>query len=794
MEPDKPPQRPVQPPRVQGARVPGSHPGDMVIRRERYPYAAPSPVENVLYWLTGSPIASSRALHERISKVKALAVFSSDALSSVAYATEEILLVLLLASAGAFAWAGPIAIVIAVLLFIVALSYNQTIHAYPSGGGSYIVAKDNLGVLPGLIAGAALLIDYVLTVAVSISSGVAAVTSAVPATEPFRVLMAVGFVLLIALANLRGLRESSTIFMIPTYIFVVFIYLLIGVGLFRFFILHDTTPAATTNVLPATTIEGLGLLLILRAFAAGCTALTGVEAISNGVPAFKPPESHNAARTLAVMATLLISMFLGITFLTQLYPVIPQADHETIISQLGRTAFGEGPFYWVLQVATTLILVLAANTSFADFPRLASIIARDGYLPHLFVRIGQRLVFTTGILVLMFFSLLLIVAFGASTHNLIPLYAVGVFVSFTLSQAGMVQHWRKLRGPNWKRSMLVNGIGAIATAIVSLVIIESKLLDGAWAVVVLIPLLILMFMAIHRHYEIFQEQVRLDDAMPVSPANLVIVPVEMMNEAALHALTFAHTITGNLKAVHVQVSDEETNRLRAAWQAGGVDVPLEFVANDRGSITRALLNYIARQGSESPAARIVVVLPERAPQHFVHLFLHNQTSLALKVALFFCPNRIVVSVPFDERFEQAAHPETAQKNIVIVPVARVDKATLRSIDFANSLAGSKQAVFINFDARQSEEMISAWRAAQIQMPLKLIESPYRSVSGPLTKFVDTLSRDNHDANVVVIVTEIVPKRRWQLALHNQTMLIFKYILLLRPQNRILISVPHHLAR
>jgi amino acid transporter len=766
----------------------------MLIRRERYPFAAPSPVENVLYWLTGSPIASSRALHERISKVKALAVFSSDALSSVAYATEEILLVLLLASAGALSWAGPISIAIAVLLFIVAVSYNQTIHAYPTGGGSYIVAKDNLGVLPGLIAGSALLIDYVLTVAVSISSGVAAVTSALPATEPYRVAMAAAFVLLIALANLRGLRESSTIFMIPTYVFVLFIYLLIAFGLFRYFILHETQLAPTTNIFPAEAVEGLGLLLILRAFAAGCTALTGVEAISNGVPAFKQPEAFNAARTLAVMATILITMFLGITFLTQLYPVIPQADHETIISQLGRTAFGEGPFYWVLQMSTTLILVLAANTSFADFPRLASIIARDGYLPRLFVRIGQRLVFTTGILVLMFFSLLLIVAFGASTHNLIPLYAVGVFISFTLSQAGMVQHWRKLRGPNWKRSMLVNGIGAVTTAVVSLVIIESKLLEGAWAVVILIPVLIAMFLVIHRHYEIFNAQVRLDGFELIAQANLVIVPVELMNEAALRALAFAHTIAGDLKAVHIQVSEEQSARLRTDWQARSLDIPLDIVTDSAGSVTRSLLNYVERQGGALPASRIVVVLPERAPHNFLHIFLHNQTSLALKIALFFCPNRVVVSVPYDERFEKDSESGVMRTNMVIVPVARVDRATLRSIDFANTLAGTKQAVFVLFDAKDGETMTSAWRAARIAMPLKLIESPYRSVTGPLTRFVDTLSRDNHDANVVVVVTEIVPKRRWQLLLHNQTMSIFKFILLLRPLNRILISVPYHLAR
>jgi amino acid transporter len=394
--------RPNQP-RVQGSRVPGAHPGDTVIRRDRYPYAAPSPVENLLYWLTGSPIASSQALHERLTKLKALAVFSSDALSSVAYATEEILLVLVLAGPAAYALAAPISLTIALLLFIVALSYNQTIHAYPTGGGSFIVAKENIGVIPGLVAGASLLIDYVLTVAVSISSGVAALTSALPGLGPYRVALALIFVTFIAVSNLRGLRESSTIFMIPTYAFIVSIFAVIGAGVYRYFILGLTDPAPTTNVLPAEAIEPLGLLLILRAFAAGCTALTGVEAIADGVPAFKPPEAKNAARTLAVMATILISMFLGITFLTQLYRVIPEADHETVISQLGRTALGSGPFYWFLQAATMLILVLAANTSFQDFPRLSSIIAREGYLPRLFVRVGQRLVFTTGILELTLF-------------------------------------------------------------------------------------------------------------------------------------------------------------------------------------------------------------------------------------------------------------------------------------------------------------------------------------------------------------------------------------------------------
>ncbi|MEP7199748.1 MAG: APC family permease [Chloroflexota bacterium] len=770
-----------------------SHPADTIIRRDRYPYAAPSPVENLMYWLVGSPIASSRALHERLTKIKALAVFSSDALSSVAYATEEILLVLVLVGSGAFGWAVPIGITIALLLFVVALSYNQTIHAYPKGGGSYIVASNNLGRLPGLIAGASLMIDYVLTVAVSISSGVAAVMSALPALENFRVPLAVFFVLLIAVANLRGLRESSTIFMLPTYAFIVSIYAMIGFSLFKFFVLHDTALAPTTNVLPTESLQALGLLLILRAFAAGCTALTGVEAISDGVPAFKPPEAHNASRTLTVMATVLISMFLGITLLTQLYPVVPQADHETVISQLGRTAFGNGPFYWFLQAATTLILVLAANTAYADFPRLSSFIARDGFLPRMFVRVGQRLVFTTGIFALTFFSIALIVAFGASTHNLIPLYAVGVFVSFTLSQAGMVRRWWKLRGANWQRSMIINASGAVSTAIVSVVIIESKLFEGAWAVVLLIPLLIAMFMLIHRHYESFKAQVKLDGARPVAQSNLVIVPVETLNEATQRALEFAHGLTGSVCAVHVRRRVDADDHLQAQWQSQFADVPLAIIGDTRQSLVRALMAYIAHEGDAHPADRVVVVVPERAPRNFLHLFLHNQTSLALKIRLFFQPNRIVVSVPYDAPFEHSHEHADTHRNLVIVPVARVDRATLRTLSFADTLTGEKVAVFVAFDAKEGSALLDEWRAAQLTMPLKLIESPYRSVTGPLIRYIDVVSRDNQDANVVVIMTEIVPKRRWQLALHNQTMAIFKFILLRRPQNRILISVPYHLS-
>jgi hypothetical protein len=390
--------------------------------------------------------------------------------------------------------------------------------------------------------------------------------------------------------------------------------------------------------------------------------------------------------------------------------------------------------------------------------------------------------------------MLLNIAFGASTHSLIPLYAVGVFVSFTLSQAGMVMRWRKLRGPHWKRSALVNGIGALSTAVVSLVIIESKLREGAWAVVVLIPILVGMFMIVHRHYESFKEQVRLTDERAAPPYNLIVVPIENLDDRAKRALAFAHSIAGELHVVHVARPTDPPGSLQAQWQATNAQAPLDIVDDVAHSVTRTLLAYIAKLGLTRPDARLVILLPERAPLHFYHLFLHNQTALALKLALFFQPQRIVVSVPHDDHFEKAHEHNEIHRNIVVVPVARVDRATVRALNFAKSIAGEKQAVFVNFDAKEGEAMIAQWRAAQLDVPLKLIESPYRSVTGPLIRFIDKLSRENQDANVVVVLPEIVPKHLWQLALHNQTMVIFKFILLLRPHNRILVSVPYHLAR
>jgi amino acid transporter len=503
-----------------------------------------NPVRHLLF---GSPLSTAEEIHQRLTKIQALAVFSSDALSSVAYATEEILLVLVAAGSGALGFSLPIALVIAGLLAIVATSYYQTIHGYPSGGGAYIVAYDNLGVWPGLTAAAALLIDYVLTVAVSITAGVAAVTSAFSVLHPFRVGLCLLAIFFIAWANLRGVRESGTLFAVPTYGFVFAVLGLLAVGLTRLAagapgpIPAPASPAVESGAQPLT------LFLLLRAFASGCTALTGVEAISNGIPAFRKPEAENASKTLVAMVVLLATMFLGISFLVHSLSLVP-AEHETLVSQIGRQVFGDGPFYLVLQFATALILVLAANTSFADFPRLSAILARDRYLPRQLTNLGDRLVFSNGIITLALLASGLVVLFGGQTHRLIPLYAVGVFLSFTLSQAGMVRHWRREGGRGWQWKAIVNGLGAATTGLVLAVIVVTKLIRGAWIVVLMIPTFVWMFHAIKRHYLTVAGQLSLDRLRPEKWADLashprykVVIPISGVHGGMLPALRFARS-------------------------------------------------------------------------------------------------------------------------------------------------------------------------------------------------------------------------------------------------------------
>lgn len=602
--------------------------------------------------IIGSPIETARQTHERLSKKVALAVFSSDALSSVAYATEEILHVLVLGGAAAISLSLPVSLSIGILLFIVAFSYRQTIKAYPLGGGSYIVAKDNLGKLPSLTAGAALLIDYVLTVAVSLSAGVSAIVSALPNLEPYRVLMAVFFVVLLTIANLRGLRESGALFAIPTYGFLVTIFALLAIGGYRFLTgdIVPVNPAERLNEIHGAG-ETIGLLLMMRAFSAGCTALTGIEAISDGVPAFKRPEWINARTTLTVMAVLLTTMFIGITFLGQQYHALPSepGNPETVLSQIGRGVFGgRGLLYGILQAATATILVLAANTAYQDFPRLISFLARDRFLPRQLGSLGDRLVFSNGIIILALAAGLLIVLFNARVTALIPLYAVGVFTSFTISQAGMVQRWRRRRETGWQQGMLINGIGAVTTLLVLGVIIYEKFTLGAWIVLILIPLIIAMFVAINRHYVRAAKQLSLEGLEPPPMVrNTVIVPVSTLHRGTINALKYAEAIApGNVTAVHISMDPDQTRKLQERWTKWGGDIPLVVLDSPYRSLVRPLLLYIEEVESRWDNDLVTVVLPEFVPARWWHNLLHNQTSLLIKGALLFRRNKVVTSVPY----------------------------------------------------------------------------------------------------------------------------------------------------
>lgn len=660
--------------------------------------------------LVGRALRTEQAAHERLTKKTALAVFSSDALSSTAYATEEILLVLAVAAAASggasFSYVVPVSIGIAILLAIVATSYRQTIHAYPSGGGAYIVAKENLGTTPGLVAGASLLVDYVLTVSVSIAAGVAAITSAVQGTQyawlnDHKVLLCLIFIAFIALANLRGVRESGALFATPTYAFVISFLFMVGFGFFHYFIYGGAAPIPAEEELKTAegySLQPLTLFLLLGAFSNGCAALTGIEAISNGVQAFKKPEAHNAATTLIWMAILLTTMFLGTSVMAYLYHVHPK-ENETVISQFARIMFtgSLGWFYYVVQAATAAILVLAANTAFADFPRLSSLLARDRFLPRQFANRGDRLVFSNGIVILAVFSGLLVIGFGGDTSRLIPLYAVGVFLSFTLSQSGMVVHWmrerRKLRTitnseqttqtgfhspggvasplpdveleeseihrsyfvtddvtapSNWKKSLLINAVGALATFVVLCVFIATKFIHGAWIVVVVIPLLVLVFRTIHKHYVMVARQLSTEGLEPLKPINhTVIVPISGIHRGVLSALQYAKSIgSDKVQAVYVDFEEEATANLKDKWERWGAGVQLVVLPSPYRELTRPLLKHINRLAHHNKTDMITVVVPEFIPAKWWQHILHNQSSLLLKGSLLFKRGVIVTSVPY----------------------------------------------------------------------------------------------------------------------------------------------------
>ena len=599
-------------------------------------------------WLLGPALKTAQAAHERLSKRLALAVFSSDALSSVAYATEEILLVLVLAGSVAVSWSIPVSILIVALLAILTMSYREIIFEYPAGGGAYIVARSNLGEMPGLTAAAALIIDYVLTVAVSVAAGIAALTSAVPALFPHREMLGLLAIVLVVVVNLRGVRESGRIFAVPTYIFIGSILLMLGAGFIQMIMGHPMPMASiATNSAATRMTEGVTLWLLLRAFSSGCTALTGVEVISNGVSIFKRPESKNAATTMAFMATILGGLFIGISILAYHYGILPKED-ETVVSQIARATFDGGVLYYLVQASTMAILILAANSSFNGFPRLASILARDGYMPAQMKTRGDRLVFSNGVILLGLFAGLLIVAFRGDTHALIPLYAVGVFLSFTLSQAGMVKHWLLKRGRHWRKRLMINGLGAVTTGLATLIIAGTKFMHGAWIVIGLLPLIIVWFRSVHAHYVAVGEQISLTRGhRPPQPRrNTVIIPISSVNRGVLRALDYARSHSGDVRAVLVDVDKEDTALTEIKWAQWGCGVHLVVLPSPYRSVLRSLLDYIEELLQKDPEGWVTVVIPEILPARWWQNILHNQRALMLKAALLFKERVILTDVPF----------------------------------------------------------------------------------------------------------------------------------------------------
>ena len=613
-----------------------------------------SSVSLVKRLLIGKPIATSEEHHQRLGKRVALPVFASDAISSTAYATDEINLVLIGgAGIGAAAWdyLTPIAIVVAVLLLIVVLSYRQTIYAYPSGGGSYVVSRENLGVLPSLVAGASLLTDYILTVAVSVAGGVLAIQSAFDFDSRWRVPLCLLMVALMTVANLRGLRESGSLFAPPTYLYIVMLVLLIGVGCYRIFV-QDLGPIPLESLSEegrelAQGTNALAILMLLRAFSSGAVALSGVEAVSNGVPAFRKPESRNAAMTIAIMGAILGSCFLGVSVLaSRLHPYRGEDDPTGIALMAEHIYDGKGVLFWITQIATFAILILAANTAYADFPRLSSIIARDGFLPRQLSNRGDRLVFSNGVLFLALTAGILITVFRGNISALIPLYAFGVFTGFTLSQAGMVVHHLRLREPHWQASTVINAIGCVVTGIVAIVVVVSKFTEGAWIPTVLIPAMVLGFRLINRHYERVREVVHVDfDYKPPRRTHLVIVLVGTVHRGVIDAVQYAKSLAPErLIALSVVTDNEEHDAVVDAWAEHDMPIPLHTIASPYRELTQPILEYLDELDAASPDDVITVVIPEFVTKWKTQ-WLHNQSAFALKARLLYRPNTVVISVP-----------------------------------------------------------------------------------------------------------------------------------------------------
>src|SRR6266571_2132292 len=762
--------------------------------------APEGPLPHALYLLKrafiGIPIATMEAEGERLGKFKALAILSSDAISSVAFATEAILINLV--AAGSLA-----------LVTIVTVSYRQTIPAYPNGGGSYIVARENLGLVPGLVAAAALMIDYVLNVSVCVAAGVHNVVSIFPVLQPYVVLMDLALVLLMTILNLRGIRESGSIFALPTYFFVVSATLLIVVGLVKAYVFsHQPLIGQFTPTVQA--IEPLSIFVILRSFATGCSAMTGVEAISNGIPIFRKPETRNAAFTLTLMAVILGSLFLGITLLAMTYAVQAEPSGDpTVMAKIALHVFS-GPLIFLFplfQLSVLGILTLSAETSYAGFPRLAFLLARDGYLPKQFSLRGDRLAYSVGIIFLAVLAGLLLIIFKGNTNALINLFAVGVFIAFTLSQAGMVVHWWHLRTEqrHWLRSLLVNGVGAVATGLVALVVAAMKFLEGAWIVVVLIPLLVLLFTGISHHYK-YVERERIT-ALPLHPQDIhhrLIVPIAALNYAAKQAVAYAHSIAPRVTAVHVAVNREKADVLRVAWDEWQTSLPpqemstLDIIDPGHRLPLLPLLDYIDAVHQQHPEETLTVVLPEVVESSLRRVF-SSPKILGLKATLLFRPDIMVANVPLQQQTSTGTLPTRPQAvhHRFIVPLAGLDRAALASLAYARSISGHVTAMHVIVDDEQVEQIRTSWQqwqqqiAAEEETHLLIIESPYRTLLRPILAYIDAVHLRHPEDTLTVIVPEFVVAHWWEYLLHNQVALRLKAALLLRPGVAVL-NLPQHL--
>ncbi len=764
-------------------------------------------LERIKRLLIGSPLATAQQEQERLTKFKALAVLSSDAISSVAYATEAILITIVAAGSGNLWVTLPISCAIVGLLAIVAISYRQTIPAYPNGGGSYIVAKDNLGTLPGLIAAASLLIDYVLTVSVSISAGVQSFASLFTVLAPYVVIIDVVLVVIVTIVNLRGVRESGSIFALPTYLFIGSALLLIAVGLVKSLLIQHHPVLG--QFAPVAAVEPLTIFLILKSFAAGCSAMTGVEAISNGVPAFKKPEARNAAATLTWMAITLGTLFIGITLLAMSYHIEANpSGNPTVIAQIASQVFN-GPLFFMYPVfilATLLILTLAANTSYSDFPRLASLLARDDFLPHQFAFRGDRLAFSIGIIFLAALAGLLLIAFKGNTASLINLYAVGVFMSFTLSQSGMVLHWWRLRREHkgWQRSLLINGLGAFTTLVVAVVIATTKFLEGAWIVVVLIPLLVAMFLAISRHYQRV-ERGRTTN-LPTRPGDIhhrLIVPIRQLSHISRQSLAYARSVTDHVTAVHVIGDKHEANALPAAWEdwqkslSEDEKIPLDIIELSHRSLLGTLLDYIVNIQRQNPEDIITVILPEAPAASPLRRLISNPMVLRLKTSLYFRPEIFVTNISqLQEEDDMPVRPKDIRHRFII-PIAGLDRASVQSLAYARSITKHVIAAHVTFDQHDVDVIRSEWERLQNlgfigkETQLVVIESPYRSLARPLLAYIDTVNKLYPEDTLTVLLPEFVVTHWWESFLHNQTALRLKAALLARP-NIVVTDIPQHL--